>query len=108
MINLTRMGVHSKQAWKKKMKDDLHIPKEQIRYAMKWKILDILAVVPKMELISKGVPFVCQMIENKFPNMTNDEKALGSFGRGHVVIEMIRHVERRALSSVCGLSSLVV
>ena len=65
---------HSKQAWSKKMKDDLHIPKEQIRYAMNWKVMDILAVVPKKELISKGVPFVCQMIENKFPNMTNNEK----------------------------------
>ena len=46
---------------------DLHIPKDQIAFAMTHGVIDLLTVLPKDELDTKGIPFVCTMIADTFP-----------------------------------------
>ena len=54
--------------------EELKIPEDQIKYAMRISVLDILAVVPKDEMETKGIPFVRSMIEAQFPCMTVADK----------------------------------
>ena len=45
----------------------MHIPKDQISFAMSFGVIDLLTVLPKDELEDKGIPFVRTMITDAFP-----------------------------------------
>jgi hypothetical protein len=53
---------HFKQATRKKMKVDIHIPDVEIYIAMETGMLDLITVLPADELWKKGIPFVRMMI----------------------------------------------
>ena len=46
---------------------DLHISKDQIAFAMTHGVLNLLTVLPRDELDTKGIPFVRTMIADEFP-----------------------------------------
>ena len=58
---------HFKQAARKKMKD-LGIPDEEIFIAMASGVYDLLTILPKEELLKKGIPFVREMIIEEITN----------------------------------------
>ncbi len=63
---------HFKQAGRRKMKE-LGIDKDQIGYAMKVGVYDLLTVIPKDEL-KKGVHFVRTMISDKLFEMLSPDE----------------------------------
>ena len=54
-------GFHFKQAARGKM-ENLGIPADEIKIAMRFGVYDLLVALPKDELASKGVDFVRSMI----------------------------------------------
>jgi len=47
---------------------DLGIPDEEIFIAMASGVYDLLTILPKEELLKKGIPYVREMIINKITN----------------------------------------
>jgi len=64
---------HQKQANRKKA-EELGIPEDQRKYAMRRTVIDILSVIPKEEVITFGIPFLQSEISKRFPNMSNEDK----------------------------------
>ena len=62
---------HWKQAIRKHMVK-LEIDKEQVKCAMKKGVLDVLTVIPKSEIKSKGIPYVKSLIDEL--NLTKSDK----------------------------------
>lgn len=50
------------------------IEKEQISYAMKPGVLDILTIIPKNEIPKKGIAYVKFLIDSQFPDMTVSDR----------------------------------
>ena len=66
---------HSKQAWERKMKE-IGIPQDEIDMAMQHNCLDILTIIPKDEIKSKGIPYVKNAIESIGLSADDKEKWL--------------------------------
>ena len=64
---------HFKQAGRKQMKKR-HIPDEEVRFAMRFGVYDLLTVIPVPHL-SAGIEFVIEMIEAHLEELYADDKA---------------------------------
>ena len=56
---------HWKKALRTKMKEKYKIPSFQIKAAMEENVMDILTIIPKDEIITKGIPYVMSIIQEK-------------------------------------------
>ena len=69
----SRCNFHFKQAGRKQMKKR-HIPDEEVRFAMRFGVYDLVTVIP-VQHFSAGIEFVIEMIEAHLEELYADDKA---------------------------------